>query len=580
MKKLRKVFAVILSLAMVLGMSLTSFAAEYATGTEEETVTITNLENGDIVSFYKIVEPKMENGVFENYKIVDTYKGMISEKSKPITPPTAPTADETAAIAKKIATDGIEANANVTVGANGIASKSLPIGTYVALVKAKSATTIYNPMIVSVYYTVDGVAVDSLDADSQYQIEGTDAAYAKKATPTLEKVITNYGANGNKKGDDLAIGDTAKFQITTDIPSYSNEYENVVYRITDTLDGLHRLSNLKVYLNSVAEENVIDAKNYTITDLDQKQQITIPENTEGITDDGITSFSINFKSDYIKSFSSTLNQKIVVTYDAVLSNEAKLNYDKHTNTAHFIYTNKPGNAEGGNTNDVEDKTYHYTFGIDAKIGGTENWLTSELLKTGEDVVTGSGSNKKEGLPGAKFKLTNTDTNKVYETVSDDDGAISFKGLDAGNYTLVETEAPKGYSLNKTVIPVKIDAKYKENGELESYSITVGGTTVDDGTRKTTYTMGENEKVTTTVTTTDKKGEVTTTEFPNKFVSDKYQTKGDNVHDTSNTYEIVNTTLASLPSTGGIGTTIFTIGGCIIMVAAAALFFASRRKSAK
>ena len=42
----------------------------------------------------------------------------------------------------------------------------------------------------------------------------------------------------------------------------------------------------------------------------------------------------------------------------------------------------------------------------------------------------------------------------------------------------------------------------------------------------------------------------------------------------------NTKLGSLPSTGGIGTTIFTIGGCAIMIIAAALFFASRRKSSK
>lgn len=41
---------------------------------------------------------------------------------------------------------------------------------------------------------------------------------------------------------------------------------------------------------------------------------------------------------------------------------------------------------------------------------------------------------------------------------------------------------------------------------------------------------------------------------------------------------LDTKLSSLPSTGGIGTTIFTIGGCAIMIAAASLFFVSRRKS--
>ena len=44
--------------------------------------------------------------------------------------------------------------------------------------------------------------------------------------------------------------------------------------------------------------------------------------------------------------------------------------------------------------------------------------------------------------------------------------------------------------------------------------------------------------------------------------------------------IPNTKLASLPSTGGIGTTIFTIGGCAIMIVAAGLFFATRRKAEK
>lgn len=44
--------------------------------------------------------------------------------------------------------------------------------------------------------------------------------------------------------------------------------------------------------------------------------------------------------------------------------------------------------------------------------------------------------------------------------------------------------------------------------------------------------------------------------------------------------VIDTKLSSLPSTGGIGTTIFTIGGCVIMIVAAGLFFASRRKENK
>ena len=45
-------------------------------------------------------------------------------------------------------------------------------------------------------------------------------------------------------------------------------------------------------------------------------------------------------------------------------------------------------------------------------------------------------------------------------------------------------------------------------------------------------------------------------------------------------EYTDTKLSALPSTGGIGTTIFTIAGCLIMVTAAGLFFASRKRTNK
>lgn len=102
-----------------------------------------------------------------------------------------------------------------------------------------------------------------------------------------------------------------------------------------------------------------------------------------------------------------------------------------------------------------------------------------------------------------------------------DGTLVLAGLDLGTYNFKETTAPEGYHVKND--PSGIDAtailKLKE-GETEAKDIV----TVDT--------------------------------------------------------ELTNTKLSSLPSTGGIGTTIFTIGGCAIMVAAAGLFFASRRKANK
>lgn len=103
-----------------------------------------------------------------------------------------------------------------------------------------------------------------------------------------------------------------------------------------------------------------------------------------------------------------------------------------------------------------------------------------------------------------------------------DGALTFIGLDADKtYYVKETIAPVGYTVNPNYYPV--------------------GTTTKD-----------NEKSS----------------------DDKY------IYLDFNDITVDDTNLSSLPSTGGIGTTIFTIGGCVIMIAAAGLFFASRRKEEK
>ena len=93
--------------------------------------------------------------------------------------------------------------------------------------------------------------------------------------------------------------------------------------------------------------------------------------------------------------------------------------------------------------------------------------------------------------------------------------------------------------------IVITASYQDDGLLKDYTVTVDG---QDSTYKATYTS---EKEVETI------------------VYDKVSSLG-----------IKNTKIAQLPSTGGIGTTIFTIGGCAIMIIAAALFFASRRRAVK
>ena len=96
MKKMKKLFAVILSLAMVLAMSLTAFATDPApTGTkpvdtDNATATVSNVEAGATVTAYRIVEPTYNDKGFTGYKLAEGVK--LADMLKP-------TSDEVTGIA-------------------------------------------------------------------------------------------------------------------------------------------------------------------------------------------------------------------------------------------------------------------------------------------------------------------------------------------------------------------------------------------------------------------------------------------------------------------------------------------------
>ena len=102
------------------------------------------------------------------------------------------------------------------------------------------------------------------------------------------------------------------------------------------------------------------------------------------------------------------------------------------------------------------------------------------------------------------------------------GTVTVKGLKVGDYYFQEVVAPDGYSINTNDVSFKMIATKEKNTEV------VNGVVAEN---------------------------------PDSIYME-------------------DSTLAQLPSTGGIGTTIFTIAGCLIMVAAAGLFFASRKRTNK
>ena len=463
MKKMRKIFAVLLTLAMVLGMSMTSFAAENTpSDADTATITVTGIEDGATVKAYRIVEPQYNEHGLYGYKVVSPYQ--IADTTNFV-----PTFKEITTIAKQVSGTAIDLTGNhkngytATVGA----------GEYIVIIESTNYT--YNPVVVSAAYTKANdkasLANGTIAATDKWTL-ADGKSVAKSSEVKIEKTVSQ---------PDVAVGDKVDYTIKGTIPSYGAQFENPVYKITDTITNAKYASAITV---------TIGGKPATV-----ETDYTITGGTENDNNFEITFLNVG------KYYNMTDTERaVVITYKAeILATATSTN--PAINTAKLTYSNKPGETKDA----TEKKTYTYTFELD-----------DEFTKVDENG---------NPLDGCTFTLTNNETNKVYTCTTeiiDGKAKIHFEGLDAGEYTLVETVAKEGYSINNTKYTVKITPKYNTDGTLESKTITIDGN----------------------------KAKV----------------------------EVQNTKISALPSTGGIGTTIFTIAGCVIMIAAAGLFFASRKKS--
>ena len=145
-----------------------------------------------------------------------------------------------------------------------------------------------------------------------------------------------------------------------------------------------------------------------------------------------------------------------ITYQSKLSSTEQ--NDQWTNSA--TQTNPDGSSGGSTTATVKNSWQATADGIQPKYG-------VKLQK----VETTNG--QMEGLSGATFELTGNGKNLT--AVSNAAGVVGFSGLPAGTYTVKETKAPAGYSINNEKINVTIDDQGKT-------TVTVNGKDITDNAR--------------------------------------------------------------------------------------------------
>lgn len=264
------------------------------------------------------------------------------------------------------------------------------------------------------------------------------------------------------------------------------------------------------------------------------------------------------------------NAQIHVQYSATVNADAELAKDTNDNTADFTYdTNKPGNKPNdpydpeNPPEDPEDKpwtgedtkttkTYVYAIGIqkvDDKgkpLAGAQFSVVKKTKDTeGKDATvtikaTAELDDNSNAIPGV-YKYNPSGTDK-FET--NDQGILIIKGVDDGTYTITEEVAPNGY--NKLTQTLNVTAEL-----------------TNAGTYTTTYTYFY-----------DKDGNLVDVEEKPAEGSEETYTFSANV----TPIVVQNKAGVELPSTGGIGTTIFYIVGGVLLVGAAILLITKKRMS--
>ena len=577
MKKMKKMIALMIAMVMVIGtMSMTAFAAP-GDLTSDDVIKVTDLTNGDEVTYYQIIE--WVDGTGWAFKApftslsADDLKAIVGTPATETTP--AKPGAITQALASKIGAAATSGGTTETVSGTEWSKANPAPGLYMVVPASKKMGVVYNPAFVAADFEGNNTT-NVISIKASY----SDTAVAKKETFTTIKTVDEAEDTINKAKASL-VGDIVSFDVETTVPVFLQSYKNPSFKLTDEI--------------SAGMELVVDAEHPIAV----KYGTTTVENTGSdfsnddlsIKKDSSTKYTVEFTKDYLVK--TAVATKVVITYYAKVTNKAELNVNWDDNTVTVEYSNGP-NEEKGIEKDV---TNHYTFSIGSDIIGRQGKKGYEAVKVGVDAegnelkelreVTlddGDTQAKARALEGVLFGLYTTEAaaeagklpseadnglvvNNNYPNgatfTTKADGIITFTGLDGGTagapatYYLKELDAPGGFIKDTNVHPVQIVAEY----ETKDITETVSGMTV-------TYQTSVLKKYTVTID-----GKDTTYTFDNEG-----PTLVDPVIKDVTTEEdrIKNTKGQELPSTGGIGTTLFYVVGSVLVIGAAVLLISKRR----
>lgn len=402
MKTMRKLFRVLLALAMTLALAVPAFAAEAGS------ITITNPQGDRTYTAYKIFDVTYSG---------DNYSYTISDTD---------TAFNTVKAYADVAANGLNLTAvadtgkyNVSIGAGfSAASFAQHLKTNVgSLGTGTDFTTDGNTMKASGlalgYYFVSGTSGIVCELATAKDIQIRD----KNEVPEIKKDV-------NDDDRTVEIGQKLTYTITGKVPS-TKGYDEFTYQVTDTMtEGLTFNNDVMV----------------TIGGVDVTSAATITNNGNGFV------ASVN-----MMHYQDQIDAPVVITYTATV-NEKAIQSDKETNTATLKYSNDPANKDSFKESSVEVNVFSFNIVINKYAKGNENTKLE-----GAKFVLKNAENKYYKYDAATKAVTWVDDKSAATEVSTDaNGTARFDGLQAGTYSLEETVAPAGYNQLTKDITIVLD----------------------------------------------------------------------------------------------------------------------------
>lgn len=435
-------------------------------------------------------------------------------------------------------TEGTAVAADVVTALTGVTGKSfneiLAVVEPYANLNSTPIATVTNGA------TYEAVAGYYLIKDKDNSVTGTDSYTLyivkvvgnvtidpKSDVPSFEKKIkdtndTEGTTTGWQDSADYDIGDDVPFKLEGTVAANYAQYKQYYFAFHDNEEeGLSfNKDSVRVYV-----DNTEITEGYTVVD----------NPADGCTFEVVFNDLMAAAEEY--NFTVSGGSKIRVEYTSKLNEKAKIGKEGNVNSASLEFSNNPNQEQGGTPdtgNTPWDNVIVFTYKVVVnKIDSSKKPLAGaafELSKKVNDEYTRVALVNATQNTEGKYTLSN-------ETVT----KFEWKGLDDGDYMLTEVITPAGYN---TIAPIKftVNADHTITWEGENRNTILTSLTGNAATGDITFTAN------------DDKTELAT--------------------------NVVNNKGSELPSTGGMGTTIFYVVGSILVLGAAILLITKKRMSAR